>query len=130
MTDPVAVAQQYFDALMAKDFAKVGSFLAPDIVWHQPGANQFSGTQEGADAVNAMIGGMMAASAGTFELELIAPPMLNGDLVAAAIRFGARRDEVEMTMDGVDLLRVAHGQIVEVWLFSGDQKAEDDFWGA
>lgn len=56
--------------------------------------------------------------------------MLNGDLVAAAIRFGARRDEVEMTMDGVDLLRVADGQIVEVWLFSGDQKAEDDFWGA
>jgi len=28
----------------------------------------------------------------------------------------------------VDLLRIADGQIREVWLFSEDQAAEDAFW--
>jgi len=34
-----------------------------------------------------------------------------------------------MSMDGVDLLRIVDGTIVEVWLFSADQPAENDFWG-
>jgi hypothetical protein len=34
-----------------------------------------------------------------------------------------------MSMDGVDVLRLKDGKIVEMWLFSGDQVAEDAFWG-
>ncbi|GAA1600020.1 nuclear transport factor 2 family protein [Kribbella sancticallisti] len=131
MSDPVAVVQQYFDALAAKDFATVAGFLADKIVWHQPGANRFSGRQEGAAAVNAMIGGMMQLSGGSFELALTTPPMLNEDtgLVAATIHFTAHRDGAKLGQDGVDLLKVADGKIVEVWLFSADQPAEDEFWG-
>jgi len=33
-----------------------------------------------------------------------------------------------MSMDGVDLMRIESGQIKEVWLFSRDEDAEDDFW--
>ncbi|GAA0943642.1 nuclear transport factor 2 family protein [Kribbella koreensis] len=129
MSDPVAVVQQYFDALAAKDFATVAGFLADDIVWHQPGANQFSGVRSGAGAVNAMIGGMMEISEGTFELSLTAPPMLNGDLVAAPIHFTAKRAGADLAQDGVDLLKVTNGKIVEAWLFSADQPGEDTFWG-
>ncbi|NEA36949.1 nuclear transport factor 2 family protein [Streptomyces sp. SID13031] len=129
MSDPVAVVQQYFDALAAKDFATVAGFLAEEIVWHQPGANRFSGVQSGADAVNAMIGGMMEISEGSFELALTAPPMLNGDLVAAPIHFTAKRAGADLAQDGVDLLKVADGKIVEAWLFSADQPGEDAFWG-
>ncbi|WBQ03345.1 nuclear transport factor 2 family protein [Kribbella sp. CA-293567] len=130
MSDPVAVVQQYFDALAAKDFAGVAGFLADDIVWHQPGANRFSGHQRGAGAVNAMIGGMMEVSEGTFELALTGPPMLNGeDLVAAPIHFTAQRAGADLGQDGIDLLKVADGKIVEVWLFSADQPGEDAFWG-
>ncbi|MEV8373046.1 nuclear transport factor 2 family protein [Kribbella sp. NPDC056861] len=130
MSDPVAVVQQYFDALAAKDFAAVAGFLADDLVWHQPGGNRFSGLQSGAGAVNAMIGAMMEISQGSFELALTGPPMLNGDdLVAAPIHFTAQRPGADLGQDGVDLLKVADGKIVEVWLFSADQPAEDAFWG-
>ncbi|WP_433019919.1 nuclear transport factor 2 family protein [Kribbella sp. CA-294648] len=129
MSDPVAVVQQYFAALAAKDFATVATLWAEDIVWHQPGGNRFSGTQRGAAAVNAMIGGMMEVSEGTFELALTGPPMLNGDLVAAPIHFTAKRSGADLGQDGVDLLKVADGKIVEAWLFSADQPAEDAFWG-
>ncbi|MEV6287501.1 nuclear transport factor 2 family protein [Kribbella sp. NPDC051770] len=129
MSDAVKVVQEYFDALAAKDFAKVGGYLADGIVWHQPGANQLSGDKRGADAVNAMIGAMMEISQGSFELALTAPPMGNGDLVAAKIHFSAQRKGAVLDQDGVDLLKVADGQIVEAWLFSADQPAEDTFWG-
>jgi ketosteroid isomerase-like protein len=129
MSDAVKVVQDYFDALAAKDFAKVGGYFADGIVWHQPGANQLSGVHEGAGAVNAMIGRMMEISQGSFELALTAPPMGNGDLVAASIHFSARRDGAVLDQDGVDLLKVVDGQIVEAWLFSADQLGEDAFWG-
>jgi ketosteroid isomerase-like protein len=125
---PTTVVRQYFDALVAKDFAAVAASLADDIVWHQPGENRFSGVHRGSDAVNAMIGGMMTVSEGTFELGLTADPMANGDLVAASIHFGAKRDGAEMSLDGIDVLRVGGGKITEVWLYSADQKAEDAFW--
>lgn len=55
--------------------------------------------------------------------------MGNGDTVAATIHFAGKRDSASMGMDGVDLLRFKDGKIVEVRLFSGDQAAEDEFWG-
>lgn len=126
---PLNVVRQYFDALSAKDFGAVAALLADDIVWHQPGANQFSGTHRGGSAVNDMIGGMMGVSQGTFELSLSATPMANGNLVAAQVRFAAQREGSSMAMDGVDLLRIEGDQIAEVWLFSADAQAEDTFWG-
>jgi uncharacterized protein len=124
-----AVAQKYFDALAAKQFDVVASMFAEDIVWHQPGDNRFSGTHRGAGAVGAMIGGMMEVSQGTFALSLRSAPMVNGDLVAAEVRFGGERAGASMAQDGVDVMRVSGGQITEVWLYSGDPQAEDTFWG-
>jgi ketosteroid isomerase-like protein len=55
--------------------------------------------------------------------------MGNGEMVAASIHFSGRRDGKSMSMDGVDVLRIVDGTIVEAWLFSSDQAAENDFWG-
>ena len=108
---------------------RVAALWAADIVWHQPGDNQFSGTHRGTSAVNDMIGGMMTVSRGTFELSLATTPMANGNLVAAPVHFAAKREGSLMSMDGVDLLRIEGDQVAEVWLFSADQQAEDTFWG-
>jgi hypothetical protein len=126
---PLDVVRRYFDALSAKDFATVASMMADDIVWHQPGENQFSGTHRGAGAVNDMIGGMMTVSQGSFDLSLVSAPMANGSLVAAPVHFSAEREGASMAMNGVDLLRIDGDHIAEVWLFSADGSAEDAFWG-
>ncbi|MDL5199238.1 nuclear transport factor 2 family protein [Streptomyces sp. ALI-76-A] len=126
----LTVARRYADAVSAKDFAAVAGMFAEDIVWHQPGDNAVSGTYRGMAAVNGMLGAQMAATQGTFELRLTGDPMVNGALAAMPVRFSARRDGAEMAMDGVDLLRVEGDKIMEVWLFSADQHAEDAFWGA
>ncbi|MEU4602232.1 nuclear transport factor 2 family protein [Kribbella sp. NPDC023972] len=51
--------------MSAKDFGTVAGLMADDIVWHQPGANRFSGTHQGRAAVDQLLGAMMTVSAGT-----------------------------------------------------------------
>ncbi|AXE83366.1 nuclear transport factor 2 family protein [Streptomyces sp. Go-475] len=125
----IDIARSYFQAVQTGDMATLGELLDESIVWHQPGANQFSGEHKGRDAVFQMLGRMMEASRGTFAIDTIHTLMANGDLVTATIHFSGRRDDASMSMDGVDLLRVAGGKITEMWLFSSDPAAEDAFWG-
>jgi uncharacterized protein len=124
-----AVAQQYLDAMASGEPGALAALFADDLVWHQPGANQFSGNKNGGGAVGEMIGAMMGVSGGTFALAPNGEPMVNGDLAAIPIRFSGKREGFEMSMEGVDLLRIADGKVAEVWLFSADQAAEDAFWG-
>jgi ketosteroid isomerase-like protein len=129
MSSPLAVTTTYFDALEAGDFATVSATFADDIVWHQPGANRFSGVHHGSAAVGEMIGGMMTVSEGTFTLKRNAPLMVNDDIVAVPVRWTAKRSGAEMDGVGVDLMRVAGGKVAEVWLFTADPAEEDAFWG-
>ena len=122
---PAAVAATYFDALGRGDVPTAMAQLGEAAVWHQPGANRFSGDHVGVEG----IGGMMETSQGTFQLAVSGPAMVNGPLVAVPVRFSGRREGRSMDMAGVDLLTVRDGKIVEVHLFSEDGAAEDDFWG-
>jgi len=131
MTDqnPAAVATRYFDALAGGDIPAAMALFSADVVWHQPGANRFSGDHHGPDGVGALLGGMMEASAGSFELTVTGPAMVNGDLVAVPVRFTGQREGAAMDMTGIDLLTIAGGAIAAVHLFSEDGAAEDRFWG-
>ncbi|KRC59788.1 MULTISPECIES: nuclear transport factor 2 family protein [unclassified Nocardioides] len=126
---PAAVAATYFDALGRGDVPAAIAQFDEAVVWHQPGANQFSGDHVGIGGVGALLGGMMETSQGSFQLAVTGPAMVNGDLVAVPVRFTGHRDGVSMDMAGVDLLTVRGGRIVEVHLFSEDGAAEDQFWG-
>jgi len=126
---PSAVAQTYFDALGRGDIPTVMAQFADDVLWHQPGDNQFSGDHHGIGGVGALLGGMMEASAGSFQLAVDGAVMVNGDVVAVPIRFSGNRADASMDMGGIDLLTVRGGKIVEVRLFSEDGAAEDAFWG-
>lgn len=128
-TTNLEIARSYFHAVQTGDMATLGDLLDAGIVWHQPGANQYSGDHRGRDVVFQMIGAMMGASQGTFAIDQLHSLMANGDLVAAQIHFSGSRGDTSMAMDGVDVLRLEGGKIVEMWLFSGDQHAEDIFWG-
>lgn len=126
---PAVVSATYFDALGVGDVPSAMSQLSTSVVWHQPGANQFSGDHHGLDGVGALLGAMMATSQGSFQLTVTGPAMVNGELVAVPVRFTGKRDGASMDMAGVDLLTVRDGKIVEVHLFSEDGAAEDEFWG-
>lgn len=126
---PTAVAAAYFEALGSGDVPTAMALMSPQVVWHQPGANQFSGDHVGIDGVGSLLGGMMEASAGSFQLVVTGPAMANGELVAVPVRFSGKRADTSMDMAGVDLLTIRDGKIIAVHLFSEDGAAEDTFWG-
>jgi ketosteroid isomerase-like protein len=122
------VVHAYFDALRQGRLDSLGALFADDVRWHQPGQGTLSGVYTGKAAVFGLFEQFMQLSGGTFAIDRVKAIMANGDLVAAAIHFHARRGTEQIAMDGVDVLRVRDGQIVEVWLFSADQSSEDAFW--
>jgi ketosteroid isomerase-like protein len=125
----IDIAKSYITAVQTGDQAALGSLISPHVVWHQPGENQFSGIKNGIAEFGAMFGGMMAASGGTFAITHAHRFLANGDLVAIEIEFAAQRDGIKLDQPGIDLLRIADGKIVEVWLFSSNPEQEDAFWG-
>ncbi|WP_066905906.1 nuclear transport factor 2 family protein [Millisia brevis] len=127
--NPIEVADSYFHALSVGEVPTAMALFSPNVVWHQPGTNRFSGDHSGPEAVGALIGGMMEVSQGTFALIKTGPAMANGALVAVPVRFTGKLDDNAMDMAGVDLLTIEDGRIVEVHLFSEDGPAEDAFWG-
>ena len=96
----------YFKAIQTGDLAKLGALVAADVIWHQPGDNQFSGTHTGAEAVFAMIDSIMEALAGTFKIDLVKDTMVNGAEVAATIDFSGQSNGTEMALGGVDVFTV------------------------
>lgn len=125
----IDIAKNYIRAAQTGDQALLARTVSPTVVWHQPGANRFSGTHQGLAAVGAMIGKMMEVSQGTFAITEAQHYMENGDWVAVSIRFGGEREGARLDQAGVDLLRIADGQVAEVFLFSSDPEQEDHFWG-
>ncbi len=126
----IDTAKAYIRAVQQGDQAALGELLDPNIVWHQPGRNRFSGTHRGIGAVGAMLGGMMAVSQGSFKITRATRYMANGDWVAIEIEFEAERPGMKLAQPGVDLVCIDKGRIVEVRLFSSDRDGEDAFWGA
>ena len=123
-----AVMTDYFRALRSGDLASLETLFADDVIWHQPGAGQLSGDYRGKPSLFELFGRFVTLSEGTFQITDVGDVMGNGALVAASLRFRAARGDERIDMSGVDLMRIVNGKIQEVWLFSGDQAAEDAFW--
>lgn len=125
----IDIAKTYIKAVQTGDQATLGSIISPDVIWHQPGNNQFSGTHRSMAAVGPMLGRMMEVSKGTFAITSADHYMDNGDWVAITLEFAGEANGIQLKQPGVDLVRVEGGKIVEVRLFSSNQEQEDAFWG-
>lgn len=125
----IDIAKSYIEAVQTGDQATLGGLLSPQVVWHQPGNNQFSGTKNGIAEFGAMMGGMMEVAGGSFAITHAHRFLANGNLVAIEIEFAGQREGATLDQRGIDLLRIQDDKIVEVWLFSSDPEQEDTFWG-
>jgi uncharacterized protein len=125
----IDIAKAYIKAVQTGDQATLGRLISPDVLWHQPGDHQFSGTHRGMAQVGPMLGKMMEVSQGTFAITRADNYMANGDWVAITLEFAGQANGIQLKQPGVDLLRIEGGQVVEVRLFSSDQAQEDAFWG-
>lgn len=122
------IVQTYFNCLAKGDLEHLGQLFADDVIWHQPGQGQLSKTYYGKQELFALFGQFMTISQGSFKIDSVKSVMTNSDFVTATLHFSANKPGSSISMDGVDLMKIENGKIKEVWLFSGDQSAEDAFW--
>ncbi len=122
------VVEAYSIALSKGDIPTAFSYFSPDAKWHQPGNNKFSGIKSGLDIIGKMLGDMMGATQGSLVIKPTGAMMVNGNFVSCPIRFSAKNGNKTVDMAGNDLYEVVDGKIAQVWLFSEDQPAEDEFW--
>ncbi len=123
------VVEAYSIALSQGDIPTAFSHFSPDAKWHQPGNHQYAGTKNGLAAIGKMLGDMMGATQGSLVVRPTGALMENGNLVSMPVHFSGKIGDRTVDMNGVDLFEVVNGKIVQVWLFSEDQVAEDLFWG-
>jgi ketosteroid isomerase-like protein len=124
----IKIMRGYVDSLSKGDMEAVNQLLADDVTWHQPGRSHLSGLHSGKKDLFAHLGRFMELSGNTFRVTEVGSVMANDDMVTATLHFMAERPGRTLSMDGVDVMRIAGGKIQEVWLFSADQAAEDAFW--
>jgi uncharacterized protein len=125
----IDIAKTFIKAVQTGDQDTLGGIISPDVIWHQPGNNQFSGTHRGMAFVGPMLGKMMEVSNGTFAITRADHYMANGDFVAIMLEFAGEANGIKLKQPGVDLIRIEGGKIVEVRLFSSNQEEEDAFLG-
>ena len=122
------VVTGYSIALSQGDIPTAFSYFSPNAKWHQPGNHQYAGTKTGLEAIGKMLGEMMSATQGSLVIEPAGAMMVNGNLVSFPVHFSGKIGDKTVDMNGNDLFEVINGKIVQVWLFSEDQAAEDLFW--
>lgn len=125
----IEVVTAYSIALSKGDIPTAFSHFSPDAKWYQPGNHQFAGTKTGLDAIGKMLGDMMGVTQGSLVINPTGALMANGNLVSFPVHFTGKIDDRSVDMNGVDLFEVVDEKIVQVWLFSENQAAEDEFWG-
>lgn len=122
------VVESYSIALSKGDIPTAFSHFSPNVKWHQPGSNKFSGTLTGLETIGKMLSEMMAMTQSTLIIKPAGAMMVNGNFVSCPVRFSAKSGDKSFEMNGNDLYEVVDGKIVQVWLFSEDQITEDLFW--
>ena len=123
------IVSRFVTAVQQGDQETIADLLHPEIQWHQPGKNRFSGTKNSSNEVFQMVGGMFEISENTFALTDIKFLGLNGDTVASVLHFKASRPNAVLDVDNIDVYKVKDGKIVSATIYSDDIDQENSFWG-
>ena len=106
----------------------VAELLAPDIVWHVPGASPIAGDHRGRDAVIAYFRRRRELADHTFVMHPKGV-LEDGDAVVQLVDGTATIGGEERRWSTAGVYRIAGGLVAEVWLVPLDLAAFEAVWG-
>jgi uncharacterized protein len=117
--------RQLYAARARRDWHAVGSLLADEVGWHEPGEEDLSGDYYGRDEIVALLKKLVAVTDGTFQLEPEA--FLNLDEHSAVlVRWWAERQGTRSDGREIAVYRLRGDRISEVWFFN-EPSAQAEF---
>jgi ketosteroid isomerase-like protein len=106
--------RELYDARARRDWDAVRALFAEEIVWHEPGEEDYSGDYRGRDDVVALREKLVAVTEGTFQL--VPEAFLNSlEHSALLVRWWAERDGRRSEGNEIAIYRFRDGEIAEVW---------------
>ena len=111
-----AVVRRLYTARAAGDFDEVARLLSDDIIWHEPGAFDYSGDYVGKDAVLGLLRALAEATSGTFKLTPGAV-LTTREYAVTIIHWSAERGDRRAEGDEVAVYRLSDGRVAEAWFF-------------
>jgi ketosteroid isomerase-like protein len=124
--DALDLIRRYLAAMRSGDRESAYGFYAEDIVFHVPGRSLFAGTHHGRDAAVRYIEAAVARShAGEVEVELV-DMLVSEQRVALIVRERFTREQGAVEIRRANVYRIRGNEIVEVWIFEGNQYEVDE----
>jgi ketosteroid isomerase-like protein len=118
-----------YDAFAHGDLEALREFMAPDVVWHEPGRGPLAGDHKGPEGVLALLGELRARSCGTFAIEIV-DLLANAERAVAIQEETARRGDRALDMASAVEFEVHQGKITEVTVYHADTYHFDQFWAS
>jgi uncharacterized protein len=117
--------RELYDARARRNWDAVGSLLADEVGWHEPGNEDHSGDYRGRDDVVALLRKLVAVTEGAFQLEPEA--FLNLDEHSAVlVRWCAERAGKRSDGREIAVYRFSGDRISQVWFYN-EPSAPDEF---
>ena len=105
-----------YDARARRDWGAVAEVFAQDIVWHEPGEEDYSADHKGRETVLALLQKLVEITQDTFQL--VPDAFLNSvDYSAVLLHWWAERGGRRAEGNEIAVYRFADGQIAEVWFY-------------
>jgi ketosteroid isomerase-like protein len=123
------VMQAYLAAVRAGDFDAAFARFAEDVVFRIPGRSRFAGEHRGRTAALAYIDTARAASRGHDVSVEVVDALVSDERFALVVIERFARDGEVVEIPRANVYRVRGEEIVEVWIFEGDQAAVDALMG-
>lgn len=117
------VIRELYKARARRDWDAVGSLLADEVGWHEPGEEDLSGDFRGRAEVVALLEKLVAVTRGTFQLDPEAFLNLDEHSVVL-VRWWAERDGTRSHGRELAVYRISAGMIAEVWFYNEPSDAE------
>ena len=128
MTHPNEVLMR--DALAAfgrGDTDAVSQYWAEDIRWHLPGRGPLAGDYEGAAQVLGLFGRLFELSGDTWRTETH-DVLANDEQAVLLFTSRAERAGKQLEDSNIQVIHIREGKWTEVWGYSADLYAWDEFW--
>lgn len=119
-----------YEAFAKRDMATVDTLFSDDIHWHNHGSSLISGDYAGKDAVFGMFARLLELTGGTggrFEVHDI---VADDEHAVSLLRARSSRPGTGKQLDvkEIHVCHVHNGKISEVWVFTEDQRVNDEYW--
>jgi len=125
----VALVRQGYEAFAARDVPTLVELLDENVVWHNPGNNLLSGEFSGRDEVLSMFARNLQLTQGTGSFQ-IHDVLASDRHVVSLLQARVSRPDAGKHLDVKEMhvFHISRGKIREVWVFSEDQRLNDQFW--